>query len=419
MKILLKDARILDPGSSFHKKKKNILIRDGIITKIGGKTYQSDEIIESNNLIVSPGWFDLRSNFNDPGFEQKEDLSTGCEAAASGGFTGVAVLPNTNPPVHSKNEITYLREGNNKRVTQLYPIAAVSKNLTGEELTEMLDLHNSGAIAFSDGDQPIWHTDILLKALQYLQKVNGLVINKPEDPRLNLFGNMHEGIVSTELGLKGMPSLSEEIIISRDLDLLEYAGGRIHFSTISTSKSVELIRKAKRKKMHVTCDVAIINLIFDDTSVGDFDTNFKLNPPLRTKNDIKALLRGIEDGTIDAIVSAHSPQDSESKNLEFGLADFGATGLQTMLHALGIITEEIPLELLIEKITQGPRTVLGLKNPRIEEKTPAELTVFDPSLEWVYNELNNKSKSINSPFWKQKLRGKVLATFNNKKVYRA
>jgi dihydroorotase len=230
---------------------------------------------------------------------------------------------------------------------------------------------------------------------------------------------MHEGIVSTELGLKGMPSLSEEIIISRDLDLLEYAGGRIHFSTISTSKSVELIRKAKRKKMHVTCDVAIINLIFDDTSVGDFDTNFKLNPPLRTKNDIKALLRGIEDGTIDAIVSAHSPQDSESKNLEFGLADFGATGLQTMLHALGIITEEIPLELLIEKITQGPRTVLGLKNPRIEEKTPAELTVFDPSLEWVYNELNNKSKSINSPFWKQKLRGKVLATFNNKKVYRA
>lgn len=417
MKILLKDARIFDPGSAFHKKKKNILIRDGVIRKIGGKSTQADLVIEGSSLAVTPGWFDMRANFSDPGFEHKEDLISGCEVAQAGGFTGVAILPNTDPPVHSKNEVSYIKQGNSRRLVQLYPIAAITRNLAGEELTEMLDLHHAGAIAFSDGDNPVWHTDILLKSLQYLQKINGLVINKPEDPRLNLFGSMHEGLTSTSLGLKGMPSLSEELTISRDLELLEYAGGRIHFSAISTEKSVDLVRKAKRRKLNVTCDVALTNLLFDETSVSDFDSNFKLNPPLRTKNDIKALIKGLEDGTIDAITSAHSPQDSESKNLEFGLAEFGAIMMQTMLPGMLMISDKVPFETLIEKVTTGPRNVLGLAHPVIEEKAPAELSVFDLNDSWTLDESTNLSKSKNSPLWKRNLKGRVVATLNNKKVY--
>lgn len=417
MKILIKDARILDAGSAFHKKKKNILIQDGTIRKISDRASKADKIVEGKSLTVTPGWFDMRANFNDPGNEHKEDLNSGCKVAQAGGYTGVALMPNTNPPIHSKNEVAYIKEGNSKRLVQLYPIGAITKDLNGEELTEMLDLHNAGAVAFSDGEKPIWHTDILLKSLQYLQKVNGLVINKPEDLRLNLFGEMNEGVISTGLGLKGMPALSEELTISRDLELLSYSGGRIHFSTISTEKSVDLIRKAKRKKLQVTCDVALFNLLYDETSLEDFDSNFKLNPPLRTQNDIKALIKGLEDGTIDAIVSAHSPQDSESKNLEFGLADFGAIGLQTMLSGILMLSKKIPLEKLIPKVTSKPREILRLRIPVIAEKEKAELTVFSSTEEWTLNETTNLSRARNSPFWNQNLKGRVQATINKNKVY--
>ncbi|MCL4161252.1 UNVERIFIED_CONTAM: hypothetical protein GTU68_031419, partial [Idotea baltica] len=279
--------------------------------------------------MVSMGWFDMRANFNDPGYEHKEELNSGLKAAAVGGFTSVALLPNTNPCIETKNDVGYLMSKNQSSVTQIYPLGAVTKGCKGEDFTEILDMHAAGAVAFTDGENPIWNTDILLKTLQYLQKFDGLLMNRPEDTYLTAFGTMNEGITSTLLGLKGMPGLAEEIMVNRDIELLKYAGGRIHFSNVSTAHALRQIAKAKKKGLNVTCDVAAHNLIFDDSVLSDYDTNYKVNPPLRNKRDLKALERGLNSMNIDVIVTAHSPQDEESKKLEFDHADFGMLGLQT------------------------------------------------------------------------------------------
>lgn len=413
MKILIKSAQILDPSSSWYKKKKNILIKDGVITSIGEKNYRADKVIERSGIKISIGWFDMRANFCDPGFEHKEDLDSGRRAAAAGGFTEVAVLPNTNPVVDSKNEVGYIKSGNISNLVQVYPIGAITKNTDGEDLTEMIDLHHAGAVAFSDGDQPIWQTDILLKSLQYLQKFDGLLINKPEDKWLNLFGVMNEGKNSTILGMKGMPSLSEEIIISRDLDLLDYAGGKLHFSSVSAVKSLDLIKKAKKSGLNVSCDITSFQTLFDDSALKDFDTNFKVNPPFREKKDNRAIVKALKDETIDVIVSGHNPQDEESKKLEFDLAEFGIINIQTVLPCIVKLSEDIDFYQLLEKITRKPRELLGLQIPRIEEGEQANMTLFDPSKDWTFDENSNFSKSDNSPFLGKKLKGKVLGVFNN------
>jgi len=320
MKILLKAVEIRDPCSPFHKKKTNLLINDGVIVEIGEKSYRADHIISKKNLKVSIGWFDMRSDFCDPGFEYKEDVFSGRKAAAAGGFTEVLLLPNTNPVIQTKNEVSYILSGNDNQLVSIYPIGAVTEDTKGEELTEMIDLNASGARAFSDGKNPVWHTDILLKSLLYLQKFDGLLINRPEDTMLTRLGSMNEGVNSTILGLRGMPKLGEELMIDRDIKILEYAGGRIHFSNISTEESVNLIRKAKKTGLRLSCDVAAHQLVLDDSALMEFDTNFKVNPPLREEKDLKALKKGLDDGTIDVIVSSHTPQDEENKKLEFDLA---------------------------------------------------------------------------------------------------
>lgn len=413
MKILIQSAEILDKESPFHKKKKNVLIHSGKIAEIGDKNYSADKVIEAEGMTLSTGWFDLGAFAGDPGLEHKEDVQTLSKAAAAGGFTEVALLPNTHPPVQSKNEVSYLLGNNQNRLVQIHPLASVTRNNKGEELTEMIDLHEAGAVAFTDGLKPLWHTDIFLKSLQYLQKFDGLLIDHPEDTWLNLFGQMHEGINSTRLGLKGMPSIGEEIAVSKNLKLLGYAGGRLHFSRISTARTVALIRQAKKDGLTVTCDIASYQPLLDDSALQEFDSNYKVNPPLREKSDNDALIKGLKDGTIDVLASGHLPQDDESKNLEFDQADFGIINLQTVGSQISALSKWVPLEDLIEKITANPRKIIGLEVPTIDVGAKANLTLFDPQLEWVFSPELNLSKSKNSPWLGQALTGKAVATFNN------
>lgn len=415
MDILLKQVEIVDRQSPWHGKKVNIGLKDGRIVAVGDEEPEAEKIIDAQGLMLSIGWADMQANFADPGHEHKEDLTSGASAAAKGGFTDVALVPNTNPAVQSKNEITYIHSRNGRLVTQLHAIGAVTLDTKGEELTEMIDMYEAGAVAFSDGENPLWHTDICLKALLYLQKFDGLLINKPYDRLLTAFGTMHEGVNSTIMGMKGMPSLAEELAITRDLDILTYTGGKLHFSNISTAGSVELIRKAKEWGLDVTCDVAAHQLMFNDGSFPDFDTNYKVNPPFRTQTDVDALVEGLRDGTIDVIVSGHSPQDEESKKLEFDNAEFGIIGLQTVLPILVYLGDKLDLASALEKITVAPRKRLGLEVPKIEVGEEANLTLFDPKEKWVLDDRTNKSKSKNSPFYGKELVGRPLAVFNKGK----
>lgn len=413
MSVLITEVKILDPGSPYHKKKVNVFIKDGLIASIGPTKSRAEHTIDGKGAFLTPGWLDLQANFSDPGEEHKEDLQSGRAVAAAGGFTEVAVLPNTDPPIQSKNDIEYIKRNNASSLVQLLPIGAISKDLKGEDFTELHDLYDAGAAAFSDGLQPIWNTDLLRKSIMYVQKFDGLVIDRPEDKWLAQFGVMNESVSSTLVGMKGIPNIAEEIIVDRDLRLLEYTGGKLHLSNISTSKSVALIRRAKKKGLQITCDVALHQLLFNDTAVQDFDSNFKVRPPLRSEKDIRALIKGLNEGTIDAVVSSHQPQDEENKKLEYDQAADGMNNMQVMAHMINSLKAELPLELLIEKLTSGPRAVLGRSNPVIDKGAEANLTLFNPTLGWKLDRSTNKSKSDNSPYFGTELTGKVVAVFNN------
>jgi dihydroorotase len=412
MKILLQSPQILDSNSPFHQKEKNVLINNGRIEQIGDKNYSADKVIKAEGMLLSVGWFDLGTFIGDPGLEHREDLNSAAKVAVAGGFTELAMLPNTSPSVQSKNEISYITRLNENRLLQIHAMASVTKNNKGEELTEMIDLHEAGAVAFTDGLKPIWHTDIVLKALQYLQKFNGVLIDHPEDTWLNLFGQMHEGVNSTRLGLKGMPRIAEEIVIGKHIELLNYAGGKLHLSKISAARSVELVRVAK-KRLKLSCDITAYQPLLDDSLLADFDTNYKVNPPLREKADNEALIKGLKDGTIDVICSGHIPHDDESKNLEFDLAEFGIINLQTFGGQLTALSKYVDWATLIEKVTSGPRAVLNLAIPKVDEGAKANLTLFDPDKSWVLDEKSNQSKSKNSPWFGKEIKGKAVAVFNN------
>lgn len=393
-----------------------MLIANGKIAEVGERKYSADKEIDADGMLLSIGWFDLGAFVGDPGLEHKEDIASLVRAAAAGGFTEVAVLPNTHPAVQTKNEIAYLTQGNANRLVQIHALANVTKNGKGEELTEMIDLHEAGAIAFTDGLKSVWHTDIFLKSLQYLQKFDGLLIDHPEDNWLNLFGQMHEGEVSTSLGLKGMPRLAEEVAVRKNLELLGYAGGRLHFSKVSTAKTIEMVRAAKKKGLNITCDITSYQPLMEDNLLVDFDTNYKLNPPLREKSDNEALIKGLNDGTIDVLTSGHLPQDEESKMVEFDMAEFGITNLQTFASQLALLSKSVDMEDLIAKVTVAPRQILKMEVPIIEEDSKANLTLFDPSAEWTFDASQNFSKSKNSPWLGQVLKGKAVAVFNNGKM---
>ncbi|MBD2700941.1 dihydroorotase [Spirosoma sp. BT702] len=440
MQLLIRSARVIDTDSPFDGQTVDLLIDNGLIRQIGENltAEANTQVIEADDLHVSPGWVDLRVSAQDPGFEHKEDITSVCRAAAAGGFTDIAVLPNTYPVIDSKGTLGYVQRMAEGQPLRVHVVAAVTKKADGEDFTEMLDLHHAGAVAFSDGHHPIQNPDLLLKTLQYLQPVNGLLMNRAEETLLTRFGQMHEGIQSTLLGLKGMPALAEELMIERDLRLLEYvvgAEGRgqgvksgvkgvkpsgyyvfsesaeppaLHFSTISTARSVELIRQAKANGLPVSCDVAAHQLVFDDTSLAEFDTNLKVNPPFRSPEDVAGLWAGLADGTIDAIVSDHTPQDAESKNVEFDVADFGIIGLETVFAAIMSHNKGLSLGQIIDKLSTRPRQILRLPPVTIAEGQLANLTLFQPGRTWTYERTASKSK--NTPFLGQTFTGRVLGT---------
>jgi dihydroorotase len=416
MNLLIKSATIIDPYSPFNNQVVDVLIEKGIITEIGPNIEAGVEVIDAEGKYVSPGFFDLNCNIGELGFETKEDLYTGTRAAAAGGFTGIALMPNTIPPVHSKAEIEYLLNRAKKNLVDVFPLGTISHKREGKDLAEMYDMYLSGAKAFTDGNRPVQDAGLMERALLYAQGFDALVFSYPEDTAIAGKAKVNEGEISTLLGMKGIPSLAEELMIARDLYLAEYTGSKIHFSTISTTRSVELIREAKRKGLEVTCDVAAYHLVLTDEALINFDSQYKVKPPLRTQDDVEALIKGLTDGTIDAIVSQHTPQEVEFKDVEFEVAEYGMIGLQTAFSLA--LKSGLDINLIIQKLAVSPREILNLAVPVITEGQAANLVLFDMDAEWEYTRKNNRSKSNNSPFLGQNLKGKVLLTLNNNYLYK-
>ncbi|QAA80955.1 dihydroorotase [Aequorivita sp. H23M31] len=418
MKIKLKSATIVDPSSKHHLKKRDILISNGKIEKIASELSSSDlpksskdkiQEISLKNLHVSQGWFDSSVSFGEPGFEERETIENGLKTAAFSGFTSVAVNANSFPVSDSKGHIKFLRSKGEESAVHLYPIGALTLGSKGEDLAELFDMQNEGAVSFYDYKKPIANANLLKIALQYSQNFDGLVQSFPFEKSVARNGVVNEEINGTKLGLKGIPALSEELQIIRDLYILEYTGGKLHIPTISTKKSVELIRDAKKKGLKVSCSVAIFNLSLTDKALEGFDTNFKLLPPLRTNDDVKALIKGLKDGTIDGITSDHNPLDVERKNVEFDRADFGSIGLEI---SFGVLNKILGLEKSVEVLTNLKDT-FKIPTLKIAEGQPADLSLFTPEETWTFMQKDIVSTSKNAALLGEKLKGKAYGIFSN------
>lgn len=412
--IIIKSCTIVDPNSLHHNQQCDVLIENGIIVKIGENLTTNASIIDGKGKFLAPGFFDMNVSLGEPGLETKEDFKTGSKAAMAGGFTGLAVMPHNNPTTDSKSQIEFLINKAKGNLVDIYPYGTISQKREGKDLAEMYDMQQSGAIAFTDGDKAIQDAGLMERALLYAKGFDALILSYAEDFSIAGKAKMNEGAMSTLLGMKGIPNLAEELMIIRDLYLAAYTNARVHFSTISTAHAVELIADAKKKGVKVSCDVAAHHLVLTDQAVAGFDSNYKVKPPLRTDEDVQALIKGIKDGVIDGVVSQHQPQEIEFKQVEFEIAKYGIIGLQTTLPLLfkaGLTQQQI-----VEKLAIAPRQILGLAVPVVEEGKTANCVLFNDS-EWLYNTQNNYSKCANTPFLNQKLKGKVWLTCNNQQVY--
>ncbi len=415
MSTLLKNATIIDTTSPYHNQKKDILISNGKLEKIANSIPNKDNytVIELENLYISCGWFDTSVSLGEPGFEERETIKHGLEVAAKSGFTSIAVNSNTNPVIDSKSDVEFLISKAFNSATKLYPIAALTKDSDGLEISEMYDMQQSGAIAFGDYNKSIENDNLMKIALLYAQNFDGLVLSFPKSNSIAGEGIANEGINSTKLGLKGNPALAEHIQISRDLFLLEYTGGKLHIPTISTAKSVSLIKEAKKKGLKVTCSVAAHHLVLTDDELHAFDSNFKTNPPLRTKDDVKALQKGVETGVIDIITSDHNPIDIEHKKVEFSEAKDGVIGLES---AFGAVNSVLDLADFISCFTSKPKAIFGIENHSIQEGNLADITLFNPEIETIFTSKDILSTSKNSAFINKKLKGKVYGVFANNQL---
>jgi dihydroorotase len=414
MKIVLKNATIIAPHSAYHKQTTNIFIENGVITAIGEMpSAEGDTIIESENLHVSIGWLDVFTDFAEPGFEHNETLVTGANAAAAGGFTHVMQLPNTNPVVDNKAAVEFLIERSKSLPVSILPIGAISKQLDGNSLAEMYDMHQSGAVAFSDGRKPMQQSGVLLKALQYVSAKNATVIQMLNDKSLSDGGLMHEGIVSTQLGLPGIPAIAEELMLARDIELLQYSQSKLHVTGVSTKKSVELIADAKQRGLQISCSVTPYHLSFTDTDLEQYNTNFKVIPPLRLEEDVLALREALANGTIDCIASHHNPQCWDNKICEFEQADYGMAAIQSTYNVVQSLIADV--EQVVGILTEKNRSIFSIPLPKIEIGAPACLTLFEPQASTCLTEAQMLSKSKNNAFIGKQLKGKVVATiFKNK-----
>ncbi len=420
MKILLRKINVISPGSTHHLKVKDILIEGEKIISIdapGTISGDGSEIINGEKLFVSPGWFDLHVNFSEPGNEYKEDIESGCNAAIQGGFTGVLVMPSTEPPVSNRPSVEYILQRSAKSLVSVHVAGSLSSNLEGKDLSDMYDMYLAGSRVFTDDKAAVQDSGLMTRALLYSRNFGGRIFSFAEDKHIAGKGQVNEGVNATLLGLKGIPGTAEEVMINRDLQLAEYTESTIHFSTISTKKSVELIRQAKAKGMKVTADVSALHLLHDDSSLHGFDSIFKLKPPLRASSDREALIEGLSDGTIDCITSDHTPQDPENKMKEFELAAYGASGLETAFAVARTATKsKMSLPELVSRFSSYPRMCAGLKPGMIEVNHAADLTVFDSDTEWKVESEHIVSKSKNNPFLGSKLTGKAFAVINNGKI---
>ena len=418
MSLLLNSVTVSDTTSKYFNSRVNILIDSkGYIKKIS-KNKISDKVkkvVDLEGLYISESWFDFNANFCDPGYEYKENLKSGVHVAINSGFLDVLITPNTNPIIQTKADVSYIQEKSLNNFCEIHPSAAISKNFNGKDLNDIIDLHNSGVKAFTNSYSCKESSEMIMNSLLYLNQIDTLLLTKPKDRSFS-DGVVNNGYYSNTVGLKGIPRISESIAVERDLSILEYVGGKIHFSGISTKESVSIIRDAKTKKLNVTCDVPIHNLILDDSKVVSFDSNYKVDPPLRTKEDIDALIEGLNDGTIDVIASHHEPQDIDTKKCEFEKANFGVISLQTFFSNIVQLSRRIPLENLIKTFSTNPKKILGVETYSVVEGSKASFTVFDPDGSWDYNENSNLSKSINSPWLNWSLKGKVKAVIKDNRI---
>lgn len=416
MGYLLKAATIIDAESPHHLYKRDIRIRNGNISEIGDdlSIENDDQVWEANAAYVSPGWVDLRSHFGDPGMEHLEELKTGAAAAAAGGFTHVGILPDTDPWIANKSQVTYLKDKARQLPISLLPLATISKPDQPNELTEMLDLANAGVQVFTQGDRSIADADFLKRAMQYVSAFGGRLMLYPQLAGLHEGGQMNEGITNIQLGLTGTPAMAEHIAIQRDIELCRYTGARIHFSKVTSARSLQFIAAARQEALPITCDTAVHYLLYHEQHLQGYPTNLKFDPPLRTPEDQDALIEGLKNGVIDALISDHQPVEWEAKACEFPLAKPGAIGLQTVLpHLKKALSKDTLLQAAIPALTSKPREILALPPARIAEGYPAHLTAFNLSGLWNFDEQTNQSRSTNSIWYGHTLEGMIEAVFHN------
>lgn len=416
MTILVRKATIKDKHSNHNNQQRDVLISDGVIVEIEENIQkQADKILEAESQLLSPGWVDMFVTGNDPGFEFKDDLTTTSKSAAKGGFTHVFLTPNTQPVVQNKSSVQYVSEKRTNYPVQLHPIGAITKNTEGKELTEMVEMKLAGAIAFGDGKKSVQSAGLLIKALQYVKAFDGIVIQIPDDHSVAPHGLMNEGVVSTKVGLPGKPALAEEIMVARDIELARYTNSKLHITGITLAKSVEMIKKAKSEGLNITCSTTMHHLVFTENELlKGYNTNFKLNPPLRSENDRLALVEAVKNGTIDCISSHHTPQNKDAKVCEFEYAGYGVIGLQAafgVLNGVGLTTEQI-----LEAICYKPKQIFQLES-KIEVGAKADLTLFDLTTSYLLTKETLASKSENSPYLGQTLTGKVIATIQQDKLH--
>lgn len=417
--LLLRGGTLLHPETGTLQSR-DLLIRDGTIVDIGEALAPEDDVpvYDATDKYISPGWMDMHVHFREPGFEHKETIATGAEAAAAGGFTDVACMPNTDPPIHTRDVVEFVRERADDTAVTVHPIACVSKEREGRELAELADLAEGGAVAFSDDGAPVHRAGLMRRALEYSTMLDRPIINHMEEPSLNPGGQMHEGEVSARIGLDGIPGLADDVMIARDIELAAFTGGHVHVAHISTARGVELVRRAKARNLPVTAEVCTHHVALTDAAVeqSGFDTHTKMHPPLRSPADVVALREGLADGTIDALCTDHAPHAAFEKDVEYTAAPFGITGLGT---AWGLVGRELiepgvlSVAEAVQKLTVGPRRILHLDGPVLEEGAPASLTVFDASTRWTFTQDKIRSKSRNTPFLGEELVGRPWAVYND------